>query len=879
MMIRLKQVIIKNFRNFQGMHQFDFSKDITILLGDNGNGKSSIFDAIQWCLTGNVERFKNISSTEILKSVLINKDSDECTVKIFFNTNLSLERVAPRIGNITVSCKNRNDIVRGDKNVKEYIEKLFKHSDNEQFDIQEILKSSLLAQDQVLDFIASDTANDRYRVLSSILGMDEITNLKENYEKVRSLLKNEIEKKEDFVKSLQKEISLQESEINDKYKYLITDEINNFSFEDKQKENNELQKSKAQIEERLKRFNLQYNTIKHDISDLNRIFGEIKSLEEEKKILQIKQENTVKDYALNDTNLRQNEENIEKVNKEKEFLSQNKIHQDELKEIEDELSDLYSDELIVETDEGIRKKIEELKRRIEQYQYALSHIVNYYNLINDKERIPKSIDEFNHKNEILEKEIQVLQDREAVLKSEFSTVKSNNDIDSLIQLVQEAYSFVSDHKEFENICPVCNQSIKNTSEHFDKRIIVLMEQSNITAERINEFRSQIHENEVSISNKQKEVRTVQSEISKLRYKEKEIQTKLDIILSNYLYVKENFTLNKEQLEHIINESQNTIEKYKKYLELKHRKSMIVAQLSEISDFELSGLNLKELLSKNCELLEEKGKLLELQNRQKDELEEKNNLLNALNNMSELIDEYDKEYSISNYNDISNVLSNLVDDKNIKIISLAQELKNYQDVIRYNALSENIRKKKESLQQPQKTILALRDKLKIVDEEIEEINNSYNFAQLVNSNASIIQQYFNYLNPNISSYRNLYFNINDVNNTLDIEIKNSDRTTNAVNVLSSGQLNVLAIAIFVAKNLSQNKTLIDFIGIDDPIQNMDDINQFSMIDVLSQLNKQLIFTTHDAKYVNLFLKKNELRLDDISVYYLDAENDSYENILN
>ena len=85
-MIRIKQVIIENFRNFQGRHPFDFSKDITILLGDNGNGKSSIFDAIQWCLTGNVDRFKNIGSVEILKSVLINKDSDECAVEIFFTS-------------------------------------------------------------------------------------------------------------------------------------------------------------------------------------------------------------------------------------------------------------------------------------------------------------------------------------------------------------------------------------------------------------------------------------------------------------------------------------------------------------------------------------------------------------------------------------------------------------------------------------------------------------------------------------------------------------------------------------------------------------------------------------------------------------------------
>ena len=879
MMIRIKQVIIENFRNFQGRHPFDFSKDITIFLGDNGNGKSSIFDAIQWCLTGNVDRFKNIGSVEILKSVLINKDSDECAVEIFFTSNQSLKRVAPRKGNITVYCNDGDKTVRGDTNVKEYIEELFKHSNNEKFDINEFLKSSLLAQDQVLDFIASDNANDRYRVLSSILGMNEITNLKENYEKARSLLKNEMERKADFVNSLQEEICLQESEINDIYKYLITDEISNFSFEDKQKENNELQKSKAQIEEKLKRFNSQYNNIKQDIGDLNQIANTIKSLEYAIKELQIAQEKNLKDSALNDNLLEQNKKNIEQANKEEEFLSKNKLYQSEFIDIKNKLSNSNFDGLTFETDKDIQKKIEDLKGQVKKYQYALSHIVNYYNLINDKEQIPKSIDEFNQKNEKLGGEIQVLQDRVVELKSDFSTVESKNDIDSLIQLVQEAYKYVSDHKEFENTCPVCSQSVKNTPKHFDERITNLLEQSNITAEKISGFRKRINETESSILNKQEEVRTIQLDISKLKYQENEIQTKLDIILGDYLYVKDNFTLDKEQLEYFINESQNTIEKCKKYLELKNKKSIIEAQLAEISDIEFSDLNLKELLSKKEDLLIKQEKLLKLQNSQKNDLEEKNNFLNVLNNMSEMIDEYAKEYSIINYNDIPNILSNLIDDKNNKIISLAQELKNYQDVIRYNTLNENIRQKKESLQQPQKAIIALKDKLEIVDEEIKKINDSYNFAQLINSNESIIQQYFNYLNPNVSSYRNLHFNINDDNNTLDIEIKNSDRTTNAANVLSSGQLNVLAIAIFIAKNISQNSTVIDFIGIDDPIQNMDDINQFSMIDVLSQLQKQLIFTTHDAKYVNLFLKKNELRLDDISVYYLDAENDNYENILN
>ncbi|TVW89835.1 SMC family ATPase, partial [Streptococcus pneumoniae] len=194
------------------------------------------------------------------------------------------------------------------------------------------------------------------------------------------------------------------------------------------------------------------------------------------------------------------------------------------------------------------------------------------------------------------------------------------------------------------------------------------------------------------------------------------------------------------------------------------------------------------------------------------------------------------------------------------------------------IKDDLLNKEESLRHVQKVKEKLDNKYKLVDKEINHINQKFSFSKIINSNKSIIQKYFNYLNPNVATYRNLHLNIDDNKNTLDIEIVNSNQTIKAANVLSSGQLNVLAISIFIAKNIGQNNSAIDFIAIDDPIQNMDDINQFSMIDVLGRLNKQLIFTTHDAKYVNLFLKKNELRLNNISVYYLNAEEDRYENIL-
>lgn len=247
-------------------------------------------------------------------------------------------------------------------------------------------------------------------------------------------------------------------------------------------------------------------------------------------------------------------------------------------------------------------------------------------------------------------------------------------------------------------------------------------------------------------------------------------------------------------------------------------------------------------------------------------------------MNKLINECSKHYGVSSNIDLSNFLINLKDEKEKRIQILSQELKRYKDIIECNNLKDNLFNKEVRLQHIRKSLLNLRIKYDIVDKEIMRINDSYSFSRIVNSNRSVIQRYFNYLNPNVSTYRNLYFNIDDKANTLDIEIKNNDRTAKAANVLSSGQLNVLAISIFIARNISQFNSEIDFIAIDDPIQNMDDINQFSMIDVLSQLDKQVIFTTHDAKYVNLFLKKNEVRLNDISVYYLDVENDSYDNIL-
>ena len=79
-------------------------------------------------------------------------------------------------------------------------------------------------------------------------------------------------------------------------------------------------------------------------------------------------------------------------------------------------------------------------------------------------------------------------------------------------------------------------------------------------------------------------------------------------------------------------------------------------------------------------------------------------------------------------------------------------------------------------------------------------------------------------------------------------------------LSSGQVNILSLSIFLAKALQNKDTMINTIFMDDPIQYLDSINVLSFIDLLrsivmdKKLDRQLVISTHDENFFNLLKKK-------------------------
>ncbi len=107
-MTALKNITITNFRGFSEK-TFDFEeKPLVLLTAPNGKGKTSLIDAIEWCLTGDICRLhqvyndrnqatteKNLQLNE--KTILKNKDHLECQTKVKLNlTNNRQEYVITR---------------------------------------------------------------------------------------------------------------------------------------------------------------------------------------------------------------------------------------------------------------------------------------------------------------------------------------------------------------------------------------------------------------------------------------------------------------------------------------------------------------------------------------------------------------------------------------------------------------------------------------------------------------------------------------------------------------------------------------------------------------------------------------------------------------
>jgi len=76
------------------------------------------------------------------------------------------------------------------------------------------------------------------------------------------------------------------------------------------------------------------------------------------------------------------------------------------------------------------------------------------------------------------------------------------------------------------------------------------------------------------------------------------------------------------------------------------------------------------------------------------------------------------------------------------------------------------------------------------------------------------------------------------------------------VLSSSQVNALAVSVFLALNLGVPKPPLSVAILDDPLQSLDDVNLLGLVDLLRRVKdrRQLCVSTHDGRFGGLLSRK-------------------------
>jgi energy-coupling factor transporter ATP-binding protein EcfA2 len=190
MEIKIKNIRIQGLRGMKDVLTLPVDGKSVLLYGDNGSGKSSISDSIEWFFTDNVE---HLSSSEIdLKEALRNsfiKNEENSFVELSFSKK--------DINNTKKLFYKKNKLLTEFLGVSDVFNDYLGVSKDENL---------LLRYQNLTDFI-DQTKGDKLKYLSDIIGFGEVTKAKEVLQKSFNSIKSDI-KNQNFSTqiSIQKQI-------------------------------------------------------------------------------------------------------------------------------------------------------------------------------------------------------------------------------------------------------------------------------------------------------------------------------------------------------------------------------------------------------------------------------------------------------------------------------------------------------------------------------------------------------------------------------------------------------------------------------------------------------------------------------------------------
>ena len=197
--MQLKKIKITGFRGFNGTQEFDLSSPVIILFGENGKGKSSFLNAIEWCLFGGEIIGKDTGIRERVNWEIKNRHSKECIVELHItqnDKNYILKRTLKGKSKHELSIETPDgDTLSGDEACEKLNELLH------QITFKDFM-SSVYQHQEVIRFFLTQEPKLRDEAIDRLIGLSEYRNIIEGID-LKSIKPEELEKE---ISSLEREI-------------------------------------------------------------------------------------------------------------------------------------------------------------------------------------------------------------------------------------------------------------------------------------------------------------------------------------------------------------------------------------------------------------------------------------------------------------------------------------------------------------------------------------------------------------------------------------------------------------------------------------------------------------------------------------------------
>ena len=181
MSVKIKKISIKAFRGIPDIEMEIDGKSL-LLRGENGTGKSSIVDAIEFFFTGKVSHLEGVRGLSLRRhGPHVNFTSDDVRVEITFNP-----------GNISLVRAFSSEPFPPDQ-FSDYFQVTQKGT-------------FILRRSQILEFIMSQPA-ERFRAIGSIIGIEPLDNVELGMMRLRDELSGKVDYEGEEVKRLIKDLS------------------------------------------------------------------------------------------------------------------------------------------------------------------------------------------------------------------------------------------------------------------------------------------------------------------------------------------------------------------------------------------------------------------------------------------------------------------------------------------------------------------------------------------------------------------------------------------------------------------------------------------------------------------------------------------------